>query len=92
MKISTLLIQVKTDFDYGKTNGLNYVAVLIQLATFIEVVKLDRKWYFILIPAGILCTWLWGWFLRKINFRKRESVFNTKENPIMMDIHNIVKK
>ena len=92
MKLTSRLIRAKSDFDYGKANGLNYIAILIQLATFIEVVKLNRTWYFILIPAGILLTWLWGKLLRKVNFRKRESVFITEENPIFVEIHNSVKK
>lgn len=92
MKLTSKLIRAKSDFDYGKMNGLNYIAILIQLATFIEVVKLNRKWYIILIPTGLLLTWLWGVILRKINFRKRESNFMNEENPMIVDIHKAIKK
>ena len=81
MKLTSRLIRAKTDFDYGRNNGLGYVAMFIQLATFIEVVKLDRVWYFILIPTGIILTWALGLTLRKVNFRKRENEFILKENP-----------
>lgn len=91
MKTSTRLIRAKSDFDYGRANGLNYIAIILQLATFIEVVKLNRVWYAILIPAGILLTWLWGLLLRKINFRKRESNFINQENPMILDLHNSIK-
>ena len=92
MKLTTKLIRAKADFDYGKANGLNYIAILIQLATFIEVVKLDRTWYFILIPTGMLLTWVWGVLLRKLNFRKRETTFINQENPMIVEIHNSIKK
>ena len=92
MKTTTKLIKAKFDFDYGRANGLNYIAILLQLATFIEVVKLNRTWYFILIPAGVLLTWLWGILLRKVNFRKRETTFINQENPMFVEIHNSVKK
>lgn len=92
MKTTTKLIRAKSDFDYGKANGLNYIATLIQLATFIEVVKLNRLWYVILIPTGLLFTWLWGILLRKINFRKRESNFINEENPMIVDIYKKTMK
>ena len=92
MKTTSKIIRAKSDFDYGRANGLNYVAILIQLATFIEVVKLNRIWYAILIPTGLLITWLWGLFLRKINFRKREVTFINNENPQLMEIHKIIKQ
>jgi len=85
------LIKAKSDFDYGRANGLNYIATLIQLATFIEVIKLNRIWYFVLIPAGILGTWLWGLILRKINFRKRESNIVNQENPMIVEIHKSIR-
>jgi hypothetical protein len=92
LKTTTKLIRVKSDFDYGRANGLNYIAIVLQLATFIEVVKLDRIWYAILIPSGMILTWIWGMILRKINFRKRESSFINQENPEIMEIHKTIKK
>jgi hypothetical protein len=92
LKTTTRLIRVKSDFDYGRANGLNYIAIVLQLATFIEVVKLNRIWYVILIPSGMILTWIWGMILRKINFRKRESSFINQENPEFMEIHKTIKK
>lgn len=86
------IIRAKSDFDYGRANGLNYIATLIQLATFIEVIKLNRIWYVVLIPVGILGTWVWGLILRKINFRKIESNIVNQENPIIIDIYKSTKK
>ena len=91
MKITTKIIRIKSDFDYGRANGLNYIATLIQLATFIEVIKLNRLWYIVFIPSGLFFTWLWGLILRRINFRKRESTFINQENPQLMDIHKAIK-
>jgi hypothetical protein len=90
MKLMDKLIRAKSDFDYGRTNGLNYIAIFIQLATFIEVVKLDRVWYFIIIPTGLIATYLWGLLLRKLNVRKRENLFITKENPIITGIYKTI--
>lgn len=91
MKFTNRIIRAKSDFDYGKANGLNYIATLIQLATFIEVIKLNRLWYIVLIPCGLLFTYLWGLLLRRINFRKRENIFITNENPMIVDIHKSIK-
>jgi hypothetical protein len=91
MKLTNKLIQAKTDFDYGRNNGLNYVAVLLQLATFVEVIHLNRMWYFVLIPAGISITWLLGFVLRKINFRVRENEFLNSQNKTLMEIKKSVK-
>jgi hypothetical protein len=90
MKLNRL-IKAKSDFDYGRANGLNYIATLIQLATFIEVIKLNRIWYFVLIPLGMVGTWLWGLILRRINFRKIESNIVNQENPMIVDIHKAIK-
>ena len=91
LKTTTKLIRAKSDFDYGRANGLNYVATIIQFATFVEVIHLNRLWYFVLVPSAVLSTWLWGKLLRKINFRKRESNFINEENPYVMEIREAVK-
>lgn len=92
MKASTKLIRILVDFEYGKNKGLGYIAILVQFATFIEVTKIGRVWYFVLIPTGVILTWCWGMFLRKINFRKRETDFINNENPMITGIYKAVKK
>jgi hypothetical protein len=86
MKLTTKLIRAKSDFDYGKNNGLGYVSVILSFATLMEVTKTDRIWYVILIPAALVITWVWGMFLRKINFRRRENDFYNEQNRILMDL------
>lgn len=92
MKLTNKIIQAKTDFDYGRNNGLNYIMVILQLATFVEVIKLNRLWYLILIPLGVFVTWLLGYLLRKINFRIRENEFLNEQNKTIMEIRNSLKK
>lgn len=91
MKILPLIIKIKVDFDYGKNNGLVYIATLIQLATFIEVIQLSRWWYFILIPTGIVVTYSWGLILRKSNLRKLETDYINDENRAITEIRNSIK-
>lgn len=92
MKLTTRLIRAQVDFEYGKNKGLGYIAIFIQFATFIEVLKVNRLWYLILIPSAITATWLWGVFLRKINYRKREIDFINHENPMLSEIHKSINK
>ncbi len=86
--IINLLIKIKFDFDYGRNNGLNYVAFIIQLATLIEVLKINRIWYVILLPTAMILTWLWGYILRHINFRRREMDLYNEQNDIMIGLKN----
>jgi hypothetical protein len=92
MNLIPKIIKFKVDFDYGKNNGLVYIATLIQLATFIEVIQLSRWWYFILIPSGIIVTYLWGLILRKSNIRKMETDYINDENRAITEIRNSIKK
>lgn len=91
MKPVTRIIRILTDFDYGKAKGLGYISFIIWFATFIEVTKIDRKWNFIIVPLAFVLTWLWGVFLRKIKFRKRETDFITDENEKLKEIFKKIK-
>lgn len=86
------LIRIKSDFDYGRANGLGYVSTLMQIAIFVKIFRLDRAWYLILIICGVFGTWILGFVLRKINFRKRESNIVNAENPMIVDIHKSIIK
>ena len=96
MKTTTKIIRIKTDFDYGINNGLRYVGLVIQFGSFAEIIRLtmqfNRFWYFILLPVGLACTWIWGRFLRKKEFRRREAEFISQENTYLMKIFDKTTK
>lgn len=91
MKFTTKLIEAKFDFDYGVANGLRYIQILLSFGTFFEIIKLhtniSRVWYFIIVPIGLGITYIYGKYLRKINFRKRESAFIAEQNKYLMEIY-----
>jgi hypothetical protein len=95
MKLTTKFIKAKADFDYGKNNGLAYLQIVFGFATLFEVLKitegLSRWWYCLFVPVLIIGSYLWGRYLRKINFRKREVSFINNENPEIMDLHKNLK-
>lgn len=86
------VVAVKSDFDYGKNNGLGYVAVLMSFATLMEVTKTPRIWYFVLVPLGLLLTWFWGYVLRKTYFRKKENEILNRQNERFIEMHEMLKE
>jgi hypothetical protein len=96
MKLSTKIIKRKVEFDYGIQNGLRYIQILMAFGTFFEVLKLNtgisRIWYFIVVPVGLLSTWILGKLLMKYNLRKREVDYIAKQNNYLMDIHKKINQ
>jgi len=91
MKLTTTLIRISVDFEYGRAKGLGYIQTLMTFGTFFEVLKINndinRWWYAVIIPCAFIGTWWFGRFLRKIKWREREQTFIVNENKYLMAVH-----
>jgi hypothetical protein len=86
------IIVIKGDFDYGRGNGIGYIATFFSFATYMEILKVNRIVYAGLIILGLILTWFWGYLLRVTWFRKKETEFCNTQNPTFMEMSEKIIK